>query len=123
MYSKQGTCNSELVGSSGPGKKFDSGKNKIGMVLSYFSLSIPSVGLVGTFGNKKYGNGFHDSNWDKVENGKERYLDALIRHLFSYMSGTKIDLESGRPHLAHAAWNVLALLEMDLRLEQPIEKV
>ncbi len=97
------------------GKKHDEGKNKIGMVFSYFAKALDLVGYVGTFGNKKYGNGFHDYNWDKVPDCKERYLDALFRHLSLHIQGIKKDSESGRPHLAHAAWNVLALLEMEAR--------
>ena len=92
------------------GKKFDQGKPKVGMVLSYFAFALMEVSKVGTYGNQKYGNGYHDYNWDKVENGQERYKDALMRHLLAAFSGEDRDEESGMLHLAHAAWNVLALI-------------
>jgi hypothetical protein len=51
-----------------------------------------------TFGAKKYAR----DNWQKVENGEQRYYAALIRHLNAHRSGEKLDPESGLPHMAHA---------------------
>ena len=95
------------------GKKYDSGKIKAGMVFSYFAGALEEVCKVGTYGNEKYGDSFWDDNWNRVENAKERYTDALVRHLFKLMQGEIVDSESGHKHLSHAAWNVLALLELD----------
>jgi hypothetical protein len=63
---------------------------------------------VGTFGADKYT--LH--GWLAVENGEERYMDALFRHL---LADEETDAESDLPHLAHAAWNALAVLELHLR--------
>jgi hypothetical protein len=40
-----------------------------------------------------------------------RYVDALYRHLDSYLTFEDIDPESQRHHLAHVACNALMLLE------------
>ncbi len=60
------------------------------------------------FGAKKYG----DNNWRFVENGRDRYFDAALRHLLAWRQGERLDAESGLPHLAHAACCVLFLLEV-----------
>lgn len=59
-----------------------------------------------TFGSKKYA----DNSWQLVENPESRFFSALCRHLVAYRTGEWLDPESGRPHLAHCAWNVIALL-------------
>lgn len=67
------------------------------------------VAKIFTLGAKKYG----DNNWQNLEGWDSRYYSALLRHLFAWRSGEKLDPESGEHHLAHAAWNVLALLWHD----------
>ena len=85
------------------GRKDDSAKTLAGL-LKDFSPALMQVAEVGTFGAHKYARG----NWLKVDNGIERYEDALWRHLLQH--GT--DPESGLDHLAHAAWNILALITL-----------
>lgn len=92
------------------GKKYDEGKNRMGLVLQGFANALWEVGRVGTFGCSKYG----ENQWQGLANGKARYLDALFRHLFQYMQGKDLDDESGLKHLSHACWNCLALLEFEL---------
>lgn len=92
------------------GKKYDNGKNRMGLVLQGFSNALWEVGRVGTFGCQKYG----EFNWCYLDNAKSRYKDALFRHLFQYMQGKDLDDESGIKHLSHACWNCLALLEFEL---------
>lgn len=96
------------------GKKYDEGKNRMGLVLQGFSNALWEVGRVGTFGCTKYGEG----NWQYLENGIDRYKDALFRHLFQWMQGEEIDKESGIKHLSHALWNLSAVLEFTLRQEK-----
>lgn len=60
------------------------------------------------FGAKKYG----VDNWKYLENGNERYFDALIRHLVAWKKGETVDSESGLNHLAHAGCNILFLLHL-----------
>lgn len=78
-------------------------------LLCYFPHALRGVAQVSQFGNEKY----HEwGGWRRVENAQERYADALQRHLARYAEGDVLDLESGLPHLAHAAWNALAILEL-----------
>ena len=93
------------------GLKYDQDKPKLALVFRGFSKALWQVGEVGTFGANKYA----PDSWQGVE--QERYQDALLRHLFLYFQGEKIDEESGYNHLAHAAWNALAILNMELEDE------
>ena len=93
-----------------PGAKVDAGKNELNLIMSYMSRALWEVGIVGTTGAAKYTRG----GWQKVEEGERRYRDALYRHLLkSYTED--YDPDSGLSHLAHAAWNALAILELDCR--------
>lgn len=78
------------------------------MVFGGFANGLKEVGAIGTFGANKY----TDNGWQSVPNGVERYKDALMRHLFAWLSGEEYDQESGYRHLAHAGWNCLALLTL-----------
>lgn len=90
------------------GLKHDDGKQFAAIPYQEFPHALREVVKVATFGARKYVRG----NWVHVENAQERYLDALHRHLLAHHSGEHCDAESGLTHLAHAAWNILALLEM-----------
>jgi hypothetical protein len=69
------------------------------------------VGEVGTYGTIKYSPG----SWMHVPDGRERYTDALWRHLLAEAAGEDPDRDSGLAHAAHTAWNALARLELMLR--------
>ena len=97
------------VGAHAPGAKLDDGKLLAG-ILQQFSLALTAVAEVATFGSKKYSRG----GWQHVENGVERYGDAMMRHWLK--EGIELmDLDSGLLHEAHLAWNALARLELMLR--------
>lgn len=75
---------------------------------------LEDIARVYTEGAKKYG----DNNWQKLENGYERYKGALLRHL--YQSDNEVfDKETGCRHLAQVAWNAIAMLYLS---KQSIEK-
>lgn len=93
------------------GAKDDSGKNRVSLVLGGFAEAILEVCKVGTFGANKY----TDNGWQSVPNGIARYEDALFRHFLAYKSGEFLDPESKLPHLAHCAWNALAVLSLNLK--------
>lgn len=86
------------------GLKYDYGKVRPTLVIDSMREAILAVSKVGTFGAEKY----DDDNWKLVKDGEKRYRDAAYRHLLA----EGCDEESGLPHLAHAAWNLLALLQL-----------
>jgi Domain of unknown function (DUF5664) len=92
------------------GRKDDTTKPRLDLVLGDFALALQEVGKVGTIGATKY----DDSNWLKVDNGLERYASAMLRHYLESKT-SPLDTESGRLHVAHMAWNALAVLELTLR--------
>ena len=92
-----------------PGAKMDSGKVRAALVLQDFGKALIEVSRVGTFGAEKY----TPHGWLSVKNGEERYLDAAMRHILK----AGMDEDSGLDHLAHAAWNILAVLELKNRDE------
>ena len=91
-----------------PGAKADLGKPRVGLMAAGFAQALTSVAQVTTFGAQKYSPG----GWRTVPDGVERYTDALYRHLLAHASGEETDTDSGLPHMAHAAWNALAVLEL-----------
>ena len=86
--------------------KADVGKLQISLVPTGIIREIARVRMYGT---KKYGD---PENWKKV--GKERYRDALLRHILAYVDDPDgVDDESGLPHLSHVACNVAFLIELE----------
>ena len=96
------------------GAKLDAGKPRLGLVLGAFANALVEVGKVGTYGAQKY----TDNGWLDVPNGKARYTDALLRHVFAEASGEECDSDTGLSHLAHACWNMLAVLELHMRSKE-----
>lgn len=92
------------------GSKLDAGKTRLGLVLGGFSKALEEVGKVGTFGANKY----TDNGWKSVPNGEARYTDALFRHLLKESTEGLYDSETELQHAAHAAWNALARLELQI---------
>lgn len=92
------------------GAKLDGGKTRASLVLGGFSRALEHVAMVGTYGAAKY----TDNGWRAVPAGRERYTDAMLRHLLAEAQGLECDPESQLLHAAHAAWNALARLELML---------
>ena len=91
--------------------KADNGKPQLRLVPTEI---INCIARVREYGNKKYGD---PENWKTVE--KERYVDAMFRHLLAYVNDTQAkDEESGLPHLWHIACNVAFLCELDKQAER-----
>jgi len=90
-------------------KKFDTDKPR------YDLLPPKALGLLVdclTYGAKKY----DDYNWRK-DGGIDpnRLFAATQRHLWAWKEGEVLDKESGLPHLAHAATNLLMMLDLASR--------
>lgn len=90
-----------------PGAKLDANKPNCDLVFGGFSNALLEVAKVGTFGAAKY----TDNGWKSVPNGVSRYRSAAYRHM---LAPNFLDKDSNLPHLAQAAWNCLAALELML---------
>jgi hypothetical protein len=82
---------------------FSAGKNRLDL-LSF--IAIAEIGKVCTFGAGKYG----DDNWTKGTDWRE-FEGSMLRHIVAYKLGEDFNPESGLLHLAHAAWNAMALID------------
>lgn len=63
-----------------------------------------------TLGAVKYA----DDNWKKVDNARNRYFAALMRHVTAWWTGETFDPETKRHHLAHAICCCMFLMWFDL---------
>lgn len=96
------------------GNKKDDGKLPLGIVIQrQFPSALKMISEASLYGHNKYSD--TDLDWlncKRVENGKERYLNAMFRHaLDSGIDLTNKDPETGLMHIVHAVWNGLQLLE------------
>lgn len=70
------------------------------------------------YGVRKY----EQFNWVTLD--KERYYNAMQRHMFAFAKGEKIDSESGLPHIAHAHCNMMFIHYLELvNPEEPLIKL
>lgn len=88
-----------------PGRKDDAGKPRLELVPPKALLA---VGAVLGYGAVRYG----AENWRRVEHAESRYLGAALRHVLAHLDGERVDPDSGKPHLAHAACSLLFVLEL-----------
>lgn len=86
--------------------KFDQDKPRYSLLPAE---AMEQVALIYTHGAKKYA----DHNWRKGL-AYSRLYDAAQQHLNAFWQGTDIDPEFGIQHLAHAAFNVIGLLQFQL---------
>ena len=96
--------------------KADAGKWRMTLVPPQIILDIAEVRA---YGVKKY----HDpENWKRVE--KERYVNALFRHLVEYEQNPwSVDEESGISHLKHAACNLAFLCYLQEQERKGLERL
>lgn len=88
------------------GLKYDSDKPRYSLLPKG---SVNAVIDVLEFGAKKY----EAENWKKVDNAKERYYNAAMRHIDKWWNGEKHDPETNIHHLAHASTNLFFLMWFD----------
>lgn len=89
------------------GNKTDGGKPRFSLLPI---VAINAVIRVMEFGAKKYG----VENWRKVDNARERYYNAGMRHFTVWWEGEQADPDTGESHLAHLMCCVVFLLTVDL---------
>ncbi len=85
--------------------RFDEGKNRLDLIPPW---SIDQIAQVYTYGTIKY----DDDNWWKGMPWK-KVIGPMLRHIWKWLRGEKYDDESGLHHLAHAAWQCIALMEYE----------
>lgn len=93
-----------------PGAKLDAGKLRPYLVRAGFAHALHEVWHNGTYGANKY----TDDGWKTVPNGQQRYMDAFERHYEKWLLGEERDEETNTHHLGAMAWNILAVLELEL---------
>ena len=101
----------------GENAKYDQGKNRLDLV---FPSIIEEIGFIRTYGVKKYKD---PDNWKRIDDAKQRYTAAAMRHFEAWRKGEKLDPESGLRHLAHAACNLMFLIELEREEEATKEYV
>ncbi len=89
------------------GIKHDQGK--LNWALMPFTV-IGEIVKVLMFGANQYG----INNWQKLENPRERFFSALMRHMTAWQSGEVRDRESGLSHLSHAGCNLIFLIWFEM---------
>lgn len=72
--------------------------------------AVEEIVKVYTMGAEKYA----PNAWKDIPDAYDRYKAALLRHITAYDKGERFDKESGLSHLAHAAWNAIAILWLDM---------
>lgn len=93
--------------------KADAGKVRQSLLQVQFGKTLNSVAAVLTFGARKYPKPPLDDSWKDVPQARQRYADALYRHLHAALVlGEKKDPESGESHWAHAICNILFLANL-----------
>lgn len=86
-------------------------KAPIADMLKDFHLAIERVALVTRYGNSQPGRS--PGSWRDVPDFENEYRNAKARHAIGGLVEDN-DRESGIEHLAHDAWNALALLQFKL---------
>lgn len=91
----------------GGGLRYNEGKCRVELIPPEWPWAL---GMVLTRGAIKYA----DRNWERGMSWSYM-IGSILRHTFKFMCGERYDKESGNHHMAHAAWNCLALMSYDLR--------
>lgn len=97
----------DQIKADGGGLRFNGGKNQVDLIPPEWTLA---VGEVMTKGALKYA----PHNWERGMKWSIM-VGCALRHLLRFVSGETYDSETGCHHLAHVAWNALALMSYDVR--------
>lgn len=99
--------------------KYDGGKAPVYRgAVAYFPRAIQAVAAVSLFGAIKYA----WKGWEGVDDGYNRYSDAMVRHITDEGKGEILAPDSGLLHAAHVAWNALARLELLIREREGVRE-
>lgn len=92
----------------GVARRDNSHKPQMDYVLM-FPKALQAVARVCEHGGRKYGKG----NFKLGGKPNDEYYGCAMRHLFKAYEGQDFDDQSGGLHIAHAIWNLMALLELN----------
>jgi hypothetical protein len=99
--------NESILRTAGEGRKDDSAKPRMDLVPPELLFGVSDVL---TYGAAKYA----PRNWEKGMSWG-RVFGALMRHMWAWWSGQRIDPESGLSHLAHAGCCIAFLMAYEAR--------
>lgn len=91
-----------------PAARYNTGKPELDYLLE-FPTAVQAFCRVKELGAAKYDRG----NWKKGGKPDHEYTSACLRHLLAFKSGEYYANDSGCAHLAHAMWNIMALMELN----------
>ena len=94
-------------GAAATGLRYDTGKLRLDLIPPEW---LESLGGVLTKGSIKYA----PRNWEQGM-AWSKCWGPLLRHCVKWLGGERLDPETGEHHLAHVAWNALALLVYEQR--------
>ena len=83
------------------GARYNEGKLRYDLITP---LGLEMLAEVYTYGATKYA----DRNWEKGLSMTQCFA-SLMRHAWAWMQGQDYDYESNLHHMAHVAWNALAI--------------
>lgn len=87
--------------------RYNAGKPELSYLLS-IPKAVEALCKVFSQGAIKY----ERDNWQKGGKPNQEYLDSALRHLFAF-TDDHWDTDTGCMHLAHAIWNLAALIELN----------
>ena len=88
--------------------RYNEGKAELAEILQ-FDNALEALAKVMSQGGVKY----EHRNWLKGGKPDAEYLNSALRHLLSFEQGEFYDQDTGCAHIAHVAWNMLALLRLN----------
>lgn len=97
----QPQASSDSKSSTGEGLRYNEGKLRWDLI----PPELEEIVEIYTMGAKKYA----PRNWEKGMSWMVCFA-SLMRHTWKWLRGEDLDEESGRPHMAHVAWNAIALV-------------
>lgn len=100
----------EVIPDQTVGIKYDGGKPRLAEMMMDFAPEIIELCKVWEFGADKY----NKSNWKSVDDGENRYLNALFRHSIAAVEN-EYDDESKLLHCAHMIFNCMAYTHFVLK--------
>ncbi len=92
-----------------PAARMNKGKPLFSFILD-FPKALLAFCRVMEIGAIKY----ERNNWKEGGKPDEEYFDAAMRHMVDLKNGEQFAKDTGCHHAAHAAWNLFALLELNV---------